>query len=139
MACAWWSTSRILIRGSPKEEASHRTICASLGWHVTAIRSFIRLRTSEKPRATSSVSNSSSRSRSVNRQSSIVNRQFPIRWGLIGTGDIAEKRVAAALQSLGPLGSLVAVASRRISNARAFAERHGIPEVYPSFKHLLAD
>lgn len=67
------------------------------------------------------------------------NRQSPIRWGLVGTGDIAEKRVAAALQALDPPGSLVAVASRRTARARAFAERHGIPEVYPSFEKLLAD
>src|SRR5688500_2443415 len=61
-----------------------------------------------------------------------------IAWGLIGCGDIAEKRVASALKD--SRGSrLHAVASARPERAAAFAARHGIPGHTADWRELLAD
>jgi predicted dehydrogenase len=66
------------------------------------------------------------RENQINRQSAIGNRQC-LRWGLIGCGDIARKRVAPAL-SESPHSELVAVsrANRDLLNefADAFSVRH---------------
>ena len=61
-----------------------------------------------------------------------------IRWGLIGVGDIAEKRVAGALKD-SPGSSLVAVASARPERAAAFAAKHGIPRHYGDWREMLRD
>jgi len=61
-----------------------------------------------------------------------------IRWGIIGAGDIANKRVAPAISSL-ENATLVAVMRRDYEKAKAFAERHRIPKVYTSLDDLLAD
>jgi predicted dehydrogenase len=61
-----------------------------------------------------------------------------IRWGLIGCGDIAAKRVAAALgQSRG--SALVAVARSRSELAAGFAERHGAKRWHADWRELLRD
>jgi predicted dehydrogenase len=61
-----------------------------------------------------------------------------IRWGLIGVGDIAEKRVAAALKdSRG--SSLDAVTSARPERAAAFAARHGVARHYADWREMLKD
>ena len=61
-----------------------------------------------------------------------------LRWGLIGCGDIAEKRVAAALKdSRG--SSLLAVASARAERARDFATRHGVPRHTADWRELARD
>lgn len=62
-----------------------------------------------------------------------------VRWGLVGTGDIANKRVAPALQSLGDRGVLAAVTSRTLPRAEDFADRHKIPRVHESYQQLLED
>ncbi len=61
-----------------------------------------------------------------------------IRWGLAGTGDIANKRVAPALASE-PRSRLIAVADIRLERAQALAERFGAEKVYSSLDDLLAD
>jgi predicted dehydrogenase len=61
-----------------------------------------------------------------------------LRWGLIGCGDIAEKRVAAALKDSRD-SALLAVASARPERARDFAARHGIPRHYADWRALVGD
>jgi predicted dehydrogenase len=61
-----------------------------------------------------------------------------VRWGLIGCGDIAAKRVAEALRrSAG--SALVAVARARGELAADFAERHGARRWHGDWKALLRD
>lgn len=64
---------------------------------------------------------------------SMKNKRF--RWGLVGYGDLAEKRVAAALQQS---GELVAVWGRKIERTQDFADRHNIAQVCKSFAELAA-
>ncbi|HRJ73224.1 MAG TPA: Gfo/Idh/MocA family oxidoreductase, partial [Terrimicrobiaceae bacterium] len=58
------------------------------------------------------------------------------RWGLIGYGDIAEKRVADALQLT---GELHAVWGRDPGRTAGFAARHGIPVASGSLEALLQE
>jgi predicted dehydrogenase len=61
-----------------------------------------------------------------------------VRWGLIGCGDIAAKRVADALRrSAG--SALVAVARARKELAADFAERHGARRWHDDWQALLRD
>jgi predicted dehydrogenase len=61
-----------------------------------------------------------------------------VRWGLVGCGDIAEKRVAAALrESRG--STLVAVARARAELAAEFAARHHARRSYPDWRTLVRD
>ena len=61
-----------------------------------------------------------------------------LRWGLIGSGDIARKRVAPALRDLASC-DLVAVCRGRAELAEAFAREFGARRWYPSPRELLAD
>ena len=62
-----------------------------------------------------------------------------IRWGILGTGRMAET-IAAELATLREAGlELRAVASRRASKAQDFAARHGIPRHWGSYAELAAD
>jgi predicted dehydrogenase len=61
-----------------------------------------------------------------------------VRWGLIGCGDIAAKRVAEALRrSAG--SDLVAVARARKELAAEFAERHGARRWHGDWQQLVSD
>ncbi|MFV0253450.1 MAG: Gfo/Idh/MocA family protein [Beutenbergiaceae bacterium] len=60
-----------------------------------------------------------------------------VRWGILGPGRIAEK-VAADFDHVAD-GELVAVGSRSLSNAQAFAARHGIARAHGSYAELLDD
>jgi predicted dehydrogenase len=61
-----------------------------------------------------------------------------VGWGLIGCGDIAAKRVAAALsQAAG--STLVAVARARAELAAEFAERHGARRWHADWRDVLKD
>ena len=61
-----------------------------------------------------------------------------VRWGLVGCGDIAEKRVAPALgESRG--SALVAVARARAELAADFAARHHARRWYPDWRELVRD
>jgi predicted dehydrogenase len=62
----------------------------------------------------------------------------PLRWGLIGCGDIAARRVAAALRD-SPHSALVAVARRRASLAEAFAREHGARRAHADWRDLVRD
>lgn len=60
-----------------------------------------------------------------------------IRWGLIGVGDIANKRVAAAIQS--DLGSeLVAVCRRSEGLLNQFADQFAVPNRFTDANDLIA-
>ncbi|HEY6592736.1 MAG TPA: Gfo/Idh/MocA family oxidoreductase [Asanoa sp.] len=59
------------------------------------------------------------------------------RWGILATGGIAG-RFADDLHRT-PGAELVAVGSRSVRSARAFADKHGIPRAYGSWDALAAD
>jgi predicted dehydrogenase len=61
----------------------------------------------------------------------------PVRWGILSTADINRKLLAGA--ALSPEVEVVAVGSRELGRAQAFAAEHGIPEAYGSYEELLAD
>lgn len=58
-----------------------------------------------------------------------------LRWGIIGTGWIAERFVTALQQST--TQQVVAVASRGPERAAAFAERLGIPAAHGSYQEMV--
>ena len=60
-----------------------------------------------------------------------------VKWGIISTADINGKLLAGAAASSDV--DVVAVGSRDLDRARAFADRHGIPRAYGSYEELLAD
>jgi predicted dehydrogenase len=61
-----------------------------------------------------------------------------MRWGLIGCGDIACKRVAPALRDL-PQCDLVAVSRRRAELAQTFAQEFGARKWYGDWQEMLRD
>jgi predicted dehydrogenase len=61
-----------------------------------------------------------------------------VGWGLIGCGDIAAKRVAAALRDT-PGSALVAVARRRAELAAGFARENGARRSYADWADLVRD
>jgi predicted dehydrogenase len=60
-----------------------------------------------------------------------------IRWGIVGPGRIAEKVVEDFAVVDGACA--VAVASRSLDRARAFADRHGLERAHGSYAEILAD
>jgi predicted dehydrogenase len=62
--------------------------------------------------------------------------QAVVRWGLIGCGDIAARRVAAAL-SEAPGSRLVAVSRRQVDKAEEFARRFGAERWHVEWEDLL--
>jgi predicted dehydrogenase len=65
-------------------------------------------------------------------------RPEAVRWGLIGCGDIAAKRVAAALRDA-PGSALHAVARARAELAAEFAARHGAQRWHADWRDVLRD
>ena len=61
----------------------------------------------------------------------------PVRWGILSTAHINRKLLAGA--ALSNELEVVAVGSRDLTRARAFADEHGIPAAYGSYDELLAD
>jgi xylose dehydrogenase (NAD/NADP) len=61
----------------------------------------------------------------------------PIRWGLLGTGNITRKLLIGARQS--DTVDVVAVGSRTADRARTFAAANGIGRSHGSYEALLAD
>src|SRR5882757_1363302 len=61
----------------------------------------------------------------------------PVRWGILSTAHINEKLLAGA--ALSEQVDVVAVGSRDLGRAKAFAQRHGIPVAHGSYEELLAD
>ncbi len=69
--------------------------------------------------------------------SRMSNEQQVVRWGLIGCGDIAAKRVAAALRDA-PGSRLDAVSRRQADKAEEFARRFGAARWHASWEELIA-
>jgi predicted dehydrogenase len=61
----------------------------------------------------------------------------PVRWGLLGTGDITRKLMAGAAAT--PTAEIVAVGSRTQARADEFAADKGIARAHGSYEALLAD
>jgi predicted dehydrogenase len=61
-----------------------------------------------------------------------------IRWGLIGCGDIARKRVAPALRDIAN-SELMSVSRARFDQAEQFANEFGARRWYADWKELVAD
>ena len=61
-----------------------------------------------------------------------------LRWGLIGSGDIAQKRIAPALRDL-PNCDFVAVNRARFELAEQFAEEFGARKWYRHWQELIED
>ncbi|HUY54442.1 MAG TPA: Gfo/Idh/MocA family oxidoreductase [Candidatus Nanopelagicaceae bacterium] len=59
----------------------------------------------------------------------------PLRWGILGAADIAEKAVMPAIQGAG--GELAALASRNPERGRALASRFQIPRLCLSYQELV--
>jgi predicted dehydrogenase len=60
----------------------------------------------------------------------------PLRWGIVGTGSIANGM--ASVMKVAARTELVAVASRKIETAREFANKHGISGAFGSWADMLA-
>jgi len=61
-----------------------------------------------------------------------------IRWGIIGCGDVCERKSGPALQQARD-SALVAVMRRDIAKAQNFALRHGVPRVHATADALIED
>ena len=61
-----------------------------------------------------------------------------LRWGLIGCGDIARRRVAPALRDL-PNCDLIAVNRENFAKAESFAKEFGASKWYSTWQQLVAD
>lgn len=62
----------------------------------------------------------------------------PVRWGVLGTADIALEKVIPAMQQSAH-ARVVAIASRDIRKSASAAKTFGIPQAYGSYEELLAD
>jgi predicted dehydrogenase len=60
----------------------------------------------------------------------------PLRWGIVGTGGIANHM--ARMMKLAARAELAAVASRKIETAREFASKHGIPGAFASWSEMIS-
>ncbi|OKH20963.1 dehydrogenase [Hydrococcus rivularis NIES-593] len=67
----------------------------------------------------------------------MVSTSQPIRWGILGTGFIAQK-FADGLRSV-PEAQLWAVGSRTLASAQKFAHQFNVPKVYGSYSDLVND
>ena len=61
-----------------------------------------------------------------------------VRWGIIGVGDVTERKSGPAFQQAGR-SELVAVMRRTGALARDYAERHGVPRWYADADALIDD
>ncbi len=61
-----------------------------------------------------------------------------IRWGIIGCGDVTEKKSGPGLYKANR-SRLVAVMRRNVAAARDYAERHGVPRWYDDAQALIED
>lgn len=61
-----------------------------------------------------------------------------MKWGILATGTIA-KKFASTVEQMDAEGErLVAVGSRHLESAQAFAQQYGIPRCYDSYEALAA-
>src|SRR3954462_2092990 len=62
----------------------------------------------------------------------------PIRWGIIGCGDVTEKKSGPAFAKASG-SALVAVMRRSADLAADYAKRHGVPRWYADAQQLIDD
>ena len=62
-----------------------------------------------------------------------------MKWGILATGNIAKKFASTINQMSKENEQLVAVGSRNIESAKAFANEHNIPRYYDSYEALVKD
>lgn len=67
-----------------------------------------------------------------------VNRNKPIRWGIIGCGDVTEVKSGPAYQKVDGF-ELAAVMRRDGKKAQDYARRHGVQNVYTDAAELISD
>jgi predicted dehydrogenase len=60
----------------------------------------------------------------------------PLRWGIVGTGGIANGMANQIKRA--DRAELAAVASRKIETAKVFAEKHGVPNAFGSWTEMLS-
>ena len=60
---------------------------------------------------------------------------FPLRWGIMGTGEIARQFVCASRECMG--ATMAGVASRDAANATAFAGEHNVEQAYDSYEAMV--
>lgn len=61
-----------------------------------------------------------------------------VKWGILGAASIAQRRVLPAMGEC-ERAEVVAIASRSLDKAKAFASQFSIPRAYGSYEELLAD
>lgn len=59
-----------------------------------------------------------------------------LRWGVVGTGGIANSMAPRIKEAVG--AELTAVSSRRMESAQEFADKHGAPHAFDSWRRMLA-
>lgn len=64
-----------------------------------------------------------------------ANKHGVIRWGFVGTGNIANSMARTLRRA--PSGQLVASSSRTLEKAEAFAEKHGATKVFDSWQEMI--
>ena len=62
-----------------------------------------------------------------------------IQWGMIGCGNVTEKKAGAPAMNKVPHSKLVAVMARNIEKAKDYAQRHGVAKWYDSVDDLIND
>jgi len=62
-----------------------------------------------------------------------------IKWGMIGCGNVTEKKSGAPAINKVPHSQLVAVMARKIEKAEDYAKRHGVARWYDDVDKLIAD
>ena len=67
-----------------------------------------------------------------------MNQAKPIRWGIIGCGDVTEVKSGPGLQKADG-SQLVAVMRRDAEKARDYAKRHNVPRAYGDAQELIDD
>ncbi len=62
-----------------------------------------------------------------------------MKWGILATGNIAQKFADTIAQMKDPNEQLLAVGSRSRERGQQFAQEHGVPRFYDSYEALLGD
>ena len=60
----------------------------------------------------------------------------PLRWGVVGTGGIANSMAPRIIEADGAV--LAAVSSRKMETAREFADKHDVPNAFDSWQQMIA-
>jgi D-xylose 1-dehydrogenase (NADP+, D-xylono-1,5-lactone-forming) len=67
-----------------------------------------------------------------------MNQPKPLRWGILGCARITRRGLIPGIKASGS-GILEALASRDITNARAWADEFGVPKAYGSYEQVIVD